>query len=51
MLMGDKDIKNVIEKFIINRVNGEKGPLSLLRKKLAFEDDKIKINENSNSSK
>ena len=40
--MGDKVVKEFHEKFIIDDVNGEKAPLSFLRKKLAFEDDKIK---------
>ena len=43
--------KNLTKKSIIDGVNGEKGPLSLLRKKLALKDDKIKSNANSNSSK
>ena len=40
--MGDKVVRKFHEKSIINGVNGEKAPLSLLKKKLAFEDDKIK---------
>ena len=40
--MGDKVVKKIHEKSIINGVNGEKAPLSLLKKKLAFKDDKIK---------
>ena len=43
--------KNLMKKSIIDGGNGEKGPLSLLRKKLAFKDDKIKSNANLNYSK
>ena len=32
--------ENLMKKSIINGFNGEKGPLSLLRKELAFKDDK-----------
>ena len=34
--------ENLKKKSIINGFNSEKGPLSLLRKKLAVKDDKIK---------
>ena len=40
-IMGDKIVKTIHEKSIINGVNGEKSPLSLLKKKLTFKDDKI----------
>ena len=43
--------KYLMKKSIIDGGNGEKGPLSLVIKKLAFKDDKIKRNANSNSSK
>ena len=43
--------KKLMKKSIIDGVNGEKGPFSLLRKKLAFNDDKMKSNANSNYSK
>ena len=49
--MGDKIVKKIHEKSIINGVNGEKAPLSSLEKKLTFKDDKIKNNAYSNSSK
>ena len=49
--MGDKVVKKIIEKSIIDGVNGKKGPLSLMEKKPAFKDDTIKRNANSNSSK
>ena len=43
--------KKLMKKSIVDGGNGEKLPLSLLRKRLAFKDDKIKSNANSNSSK
>ena len=49
--MGDKVIKKIHEKPILNGINGEKAPLSLLKKTLTFKDDKIKNNAYSNSSK
>ena len=49
--MGDKVVKNMYEKSIIDGVNSEKAPLFLLKKKLAFKDDIVKSNANSNSSK
>ena len=49
--MGDKVVKKFIEKSIIDGVNGEEGPLSLLKKNLALRLINSKINVNSNSSK
>ena len=49
--MGDKVIKKLHEKSIVNEKNGKKAPLSLLGKTLTFKDDKIKNNGYSNSSK
>ena len=40
--MGDKVVKTFNEKSIIDGVKGEKALLSLLEKKLAFRDDKMK---------
>ena len=49
--MGDRVIKKINEKSIVNGKNGEKAPLSLLKKTLTFKDDKIKNYAYSNSSK
>ena len=49
--MGDKVIKKVHGKSILNGKNGEKAPLSWLKKTLTFKYDKIKNNAYSNSSK
>ena len=49
--MVDKVIKTIHEKSIVNRKNGKKVSLSLLKKTLTFKDDKIKNNAYSNASK
>ena len=49
--MGDKVIKTNHEKSILNGVNGEKAPLSFLKKTITFKDDKIKNNAYSNYNK
>ena len=40
--MGDKFVKNLMKKAILDGVIGEKGSLSLLRKKRALKDGKIR---------
>ena len=42
-LMGDKVVKKILEKSIINGVNGEKAPLSLLKKNLPSRMIKKKL--------
>ena len=37
--MGDKVIKTIHEKSILNGINGEKAPLLWLKKTLTFKDD------------
>ena len=37
--MGDKVIKTIHDKSIINGINGNKTPLSWLKKTLTFKDD------------
>ena len=49
--MGDKVMKKNHDISNLNGVNGEKAPLSLLKKTLTFKDDKIKNNAYSNFSK
>ena len=41
--------KNLMKKSIVNGGNGEKKAIVLAERKLAFKDDKIKSNANSNS--
>ena len=37
--MGDKVIQKLHEKSILNGINGDKAPLSWLKKTLTFKDD------------